>query len=78
MECYVHPTIPYMDQPAMFQKQREFLLERIADVSTSTKVHKGLSASDFENGTLSSTTSISQVLREGGGGGAACIVASKQ
>lgn len=52
MECYVHPTTPYMAQPEMFRKQREFLTERIADVSTSVKVYPGLKASDFEDGTL--------------------------
>lgn len=48
MECYVHPTVPYMHQAEMFRKQREFLINRIADVSTSTRVYPGLSESDFE------------------------------
>ncbi|CAM9231796.1 unnamed protein product, partial [Laminaria digitata] len=52
MECYVHPTIPYMAQPAMFKTQRDFLVERIADVSTSKTVYPGLPASAFEDGSL--------------------------
>lgn len=48
MECYVHPTVPYMHQAEMFRRQREFLINRIADVSTSTRVYPGLSESDFE------------------------------
>lgn len=52
MECYVHPTVPYMTQPDMFRRQREFLLERIADVSSSTRVYPGLPGSAFEDGSL--------------------------
>lgn len=52
MECYVHPTVPYMAQTDMFKKQREFLLERIADVSHSTRVYPGLPASSFVDGSL--------------------------
>ncbi|CAM9539858.1 unnamed protein product, partial [Hapterophycus canaliculatus] len=43
MECYVHPTVPYMQQADMFERQGKFLRERIADISTSKVVHPGLS-----------------------------------
>eukprot|EP00904_Undaria_pinnatifida_P004147 jgi/Undpi1/13733/HiC_scaffold_9.g03386.m1 len=65
MECYVHPTTPYMAQPEMFRKQREFLTERIADVSTSVKVYPGLKASDFEDGTLKHHIDIPGVAEAG-------------
>lgn len=42
MECYVHPTVPYMNQADMFERQGKFLRERIADISTSKVVYPGL------------------------------------
>lgn len=52
MECYVHPTVPYMAQAEMFKKQRDFLVKRIADISTSTRVYHGLPAAAFEDGRI--------------------------
>lgn len=51
MECYVHPTIPYLGQAAMFAKQRQWLIRRITEVSSSTRVYDGLPASSFTDGT---------------------------
>lgn len=58
MECYVHPTIPYLQQPAMFAKQRGWLVRRIAEISTSTRVYDGLPASTFHDGSLTNRVDI--------------------
>lgn len=58
MECYVHPTIPYLDQAAMYAKQREWLVERISKNSTSTRVYDGLPESAFHDGSLTKRTNI--------------------
>lgn len=50
MECYVHPTIPYLSQAEMFAKQREWLVQRIAETSSSTRVLPGLPKSVFHDG----------------------------
>lgn len=42
MECYVHPTVPYMHQGEMFEMQANFLRQRIADISLSKVVYPGL------------------------------------
>ncbi|CAB1103701.1 unnamed protein product [Ectocarpus sp. CCAP 1310/34] len=49
MECYVHPTVPYMKQAEMFEIQSQFLRERIADISSSKVVHPGLSEEAFNS-----------------------------
>lgn len=49
MECYVHPTVPYMDQAEMFDMQGKFLRERIADISSSKVVYPGLTEDVINN-----------------------------
>lgn len=49
MECYVHPTVPYMDQAEMFDIQGKFLRERIADISSSKVVYPGLTEDVLNN-----------------------------
>ena len=49
MECYVHPTVPYMDQAEMFETQGQFLRERIADISTSKVEYPGLTEEALNN-----------------------------
>lgn len=49
MECYVHPTAPYMDQAEMFDIQGKFLRERIADISFSKVVYPGLTEDVIDN-----------------------------
>lgn len=58
MECYVHPTIPYLKQGPMFTLQREWLVNRIAANSISTRVFEGLKESDFHDGTLTDRMDI--------------------
>lgn len=50
MECYVHPTIPYLAQADMYAKQRDWVVNRIADTSCSTRVYPGLPDAIFEDG----------------------------
>eukprot|EP00752_Nemacystus_decipiens_P014238 g12665.t1 len=49
MECYVHPTVPFMDQAEMFEMQGQFLRERIADISSSKVVYPGLTEDVINN-----------------------------
>ncbi|CAM9965370.1 unnamed protein product, partial [Discosporangium mesarthrocarpum] len=62
MECYVHPTVPYMEQKKMLKLQRDFLMGRILERSTSSKVYKGL---NFENGAKIAPEKIPGVLEAG-------------
>jgi hypothetical protein len=32
MECYVHPTINYLDVPGMLERQREYIRSRVKQV----------------------------------------------
>ena len=64
MECYIHPTINYLDVPAMVERQREYIYSRIRQMSKSNVVYPGLDC--FEKGKR--LTDIMDVpgLREGG------------
>lgn len=52
MECYVHPTIPYLAQAEMYAKQRDWVVNRIAETSASTRIYPGLPAAAFEDGNV--------------------------
>lgn len=42
MECYIHPTINYLDVPAMLERQREYIYSRIRQGAKSHVVYPGL------------------------------------
>ena len=42
MECYVHPTINYLDIPNMISRQRAFIHARLKEKAQSNVVYPGL------------------------------------
>ncbi|CAM9949821.1 unnamed protein product, partial [Choristocarpus tenellus] len=42
MECYVHPSVPYMAQAEMLRVQRDFIVDRILEQVKCSTVYRGL------------------------------------
>ncbi|CAM9682071.1 unnamed protein product, partial [Choristocarpus tenellus] len=63
MECYIHPTIPYLEQAEMLRKQRAFIVECILEHIKCPTVYPGLAC--FKKGKTADPLQIPGVLDAG-------------